>query len=136
MITVNRNPTQRDLRIFGMLLTCFAFVVVALILWQFDSPRWAFRIGGVMSFLVMAYAAFPWIRRPVYFGWMIAAYPFGMLVSFLILLLLYYVLLTPIGWLRRIFVGDPLTRTWDTEARSYWSDRETSADPERYLRQY
>ncbi len=136
MNAINRNPTARDLKIFGVLLAVFSCVVVTIVWWKFASPRWAIRIGSVASILLLVYAAAPSLRRSIYVGWMMAVYPIGVIISLLLLVVLYYVVLTPIGWLRRALVGDPLTRGWDPEAESYWSDREVVSEPERYFRQY
>ncbi len=136
MHTINRNPTECDLRVFGVLLACFSCVVVTIAWWRFESPRWAFCIGSVASVLVLVYAAIPSLRRRVYVGWMTAVYPIGVVSSLLLLAMLYYAILTPIGWLRRTLLGDPLTRDWDSDVESYWSEREVVNDPERYYRQY
>ena len=54
----------------------------------------------------------------------------------LILGLLYYVVMTPLGFVMRVFGHDPL-RKRRRPAPSYWDLREeTPVDPERYRKQY
>ena len=46
-------------------------------------------------------------------------------LSWLVLVVLYFGVLTPIGLLARVVRADPLARTWEPERTSYWVDRET-----------
>ncbi|MFN7962698.1 MAG: hypothetical protein U0002_15625 [Thermoanaerobaculia bacterium] len=70
------------------------------------------------------------------FGWLRASEPMGWTVSHLVLGLVYFGLLTPIGWLLRRFRPDPLKQRLDRSAKSYWVEHKTPSDLERYFRQY
>ena len=48
---------------------------------------------------------------------------------------LFFFLMTPIGWARRLF-GDPLNRAWDTTVPSYWKPVPSDTAPQRYQRMY
>ncbi len=136
MIEINTNPTQRELRVFGILLCLFVVVLASLLFWRWELRGLAMAVSAAGTLLLLVYATFPASRRLVYVGWMTAAYPIGVVVSFGLLAAIYYGVLTPIGLLRRWMLGDPLTRQGDVAAKSYWVDRAESADNERYFHQY
>ena len=52
------------------------------------------------------------------------------------MLIAYYLVLTPIGLIRRISGRDPLHRRFDRDADSYWIARKPASDTKRYFRQY
>jgi hypothetical protein len=68
-------------------------------------------------------------------GWMALAYPIGWVVSHVLLAATYFLVFTPIGWMMRIFGRDPLERTIDRSARTYWIAHEPGGDPSSYFRQ-
>ena len=61
---VNRNPTPRDLRWFGLLLPLFVALVGAIARWQFDAPAAALGIWSAGGALAALYWAAPPLRRP------------------------------------------------------------------------
>ena len=90
---------------------CYGLGSLALIgaycLWGKDSLRaaaafWAVAAAGLVGVLR------PGFLRPVYVLWMALAFPIGWTVSHLLLLIVYYLVLTPIGLLMRLFGYDPL----------------------------
>jgi hypothetical protein len=67
---------------------------------------------------------------------MYAAYPIGWVVSHVLLGLIYFGLLTPVGWLMKLFGYDPMERRFDRAAASYWVERERQTDAGRYFKQF
>jgi hypothetical protein len=65
-----------------------------------------------------------------------AAFPIGFVVSHVILAIVYYLILTPIGLLVRAIGRDPMERRFDRDAESYWVVRQPIDDPGRYFRQF
>jgi hypothetical protein len=57
-------------------------------------------------------------------------------VSHLLLLVVYYLVLTPIGLLMRLIGYDPLQRRFDRSAQSYWTPHDPAADDARYFKQF
>jgi hypothetical protein len=78
----------------------------------------------------------PNLVQPVYAGMMAVTAPIGMLVSFVVLAVTYFLVVTPLGLARRALKGDTLKRGFDRDARTYWVKRETGKDVKRYFRQY
>jgi hypothetical protein len=136
MLTIDRNPPQEQLRSFGVLLAIFVPVFGALIWWRTGRPvaaTWIWAIGGVLTAL---YWIIPPLRRLVFVGWMIAVFPIGWTVSHLMMGLIYYGVITPIGLIMRASGRDPLFRSFDRSARTYWTPHTRTDDIRRYFRQY
>jgi hypothetical protein len=67
---------------------------------------------------------------------MYAAYPIGWVVSHVLLALIYFGVLTPIGRIMAVCGYDPMERRFDRAASSYWIEREPNRDASRYFRQF
>ena len=132
MITINRNPSARDLKWFGLLLLAFFAILGALARWRFDAPSGA-TVGVALS---AVYYAAPPIRPWIFVGWMYAAFPIGWTISHLLMLIIYYLILTPLGLMVRLSGRDLLDRRFDPDATSYWSRRPSDRDPSSYFRQF
>jgi len=136
VIEINRNPSRRDLTVFGLLL---ALVVAGAGAWL----RWWAGLGtaAAVTWIVggafwLTYVAVPPLRRPLYVGWIVAFYPLGWVLSHVALAVVYYLVLTPIGLIRRKVGGDPLRRRFDRSATTYWIERDEPPDPSSYLRPF
>ena len=133
---VNRNPSLRDLRWFGLLLPVFVALVGAIARWQFKVPAAALGIWSTGGALAALYWLAPPLRRHILVGWMYAALPIGWTVSHLVMGVVYFAVVTPIGLLSRLVRGDTLHRRPDRNARSYWIERPHRSGSRRYLRQF
>lgn len=136
MIEIDRNPSPRTLLLFGFLLAAFAGLVGWLLAWRFDAPeaaRWVWIVGGALGLLCVA---LPPIRRPLYLAWSYAFYPIGWVLSHVLLAAIWYLVLTPIGLLLRLFGRDPLGRRRDPQARTHWVPYRSRSDADRYFRQF
>jgi hypothetical protein len=72
-----------------------------------------------------------------YETWSLLFLPLAWSVSSLLLVLVYYGVLTPIGLVLRLVGRDPLHREFDRSAASYWVKRdEMAVDPDRYFCQF
>ena len=136
MIEINKNPSPRELRWFGVLFLAFSGVLGAVVIWRFGAMRVSTWIWGVGAGVTLVYYVVPPLRRSVYLAWMYLTYPIGWVVTNLILAAVYFLLLTPIGLVRRARGHDPLTRRIDRDASTYWIEHRPDADPKRYFRQF
>jgi hypothetical protein len=131
----SRAPTRSELRWFGLLLLTVFASLAALVAWRFEAGGFARGLAGTGVALALLYYALPPLRRPLYRGWMRLVTPFGRLVSQVVLAIVYFGVLTPIGVAVRAFGRDKLERRFVADARSYWTARSREADTSRYLRQ-
>ena len=125
----------RDLRKFGLLV---GGVLVLLGLWFVFRHKpwhpWLWVPGaGLMAFALIA----PRGLKQIHLGWMILAITLGLVVSTILLTLFFYVVVTSIGMLARLFGKDFLARKW-SNSPSYWLVRPTSEakQPRDYERQF
>ena len=72
----------------------------------------------------------------IYTAWMVGFQPIGWTVSHLLLAVIYYGVITPIGLLMRLLGRDPLQCRFDSAASSYWIQRKQNSDTDRYFRQF
>lgn len=105
---------------------------------QPGHPRWWIAIAvlstgvfGMLGILLERRLAAVLYRR-----WMQAALPLGWSFSALLLALAYYLVLTPLGWLRRTLGGDPLARRFEPGRTSYWIAHPGPRAREGYFRQF
>lgn len=136
LIERNHEPTPHELRVFGLLLGPFFGLIGTIVLWRTGS--WTVTIVCWMAALLSAitYHCMPSIKRPMYMAWMAIMYPIGWAVTHLLLALVYYGWVTPIGLLMRLFGYDPMRRRVNRRAGSHWIRRKPIKDVSRYFKQY
>lgn len=136
MIEVNKNPSRRDLMWFGILFPVFIAILGTIIHWRFGAPSVARLVWIVGAAVTILYGAIPAIRAPFYVGWMYAVFPIGWTISHLVLAMIYYLVVTPLGIFLRLRGIDPLERELDRSADTYWKPHKPAQRPNRYLRQF
>ena len=136
MLEINRHPSARELRWFGVLLAVFVALAGGLVYWRLEAPAAARMIWTGGTALAAIYGAVPPLRRWIWCAWLYAAYPIGWTMSHVVLAATYYLVLTPIGLLLRLVHGDPLDRAPNRPAASYWTARRPVRDVRRYFRQF
>ncbi|MCB9558001.1 MAG: hypothetical protein H6707_17945 [Deltaproteobacteria bacterium] len=146
VLSTNWRPNDKQLKSFG----CIAFVVfggiAGCIFWQqsfWGREMAAATANGVALGLAIAAALClglsfvrPRVLLPLYWLLMAISYPIGFVISNVVLFVIFMLLLTPLGLLKRAFGRDPLARSLDRQAQSYWIERSPPPPAERYFRQY
>lgn len=136
MITINRHPSRRDLLVFGALLALFTAALGSLLHYYHGLSEAARVVWLLGSVLTTIHFLIPPLRRPIYLGWMGAVYPIGWIVSHLLLALVFYFLLTPIGLLSRLLGRSSIDKRGQADSVSFWEKRPAGPPAERYFRQY
>ena len=136
LISVNRNPSRRQLRQFGILWLVFLGVLGALSYFKSGNHQ-AAAVFWAVSVLVPIFGwIFPAFMRIVFLALSYAAFPIGFVVSHVILALVFYLVLTPVGLLMRLLGHDPMDRHIDSETESYWTERTDNTEVKRYFHQF
>jgi hypothetical protein len=136
MIPLPTNPTERDLRWFGGLGMPFLWGVALWLTVRHNAAGWAVGVATIGLLLgIIAYVR-PQLLRPVYIGWMMAVFPIGWVIGHVLLGIVYFGVLTPVGWLLRLSGHDPLDRQPDRSAATYWQPRTRQRKPADYFRQF
>ncbi len=136
MISINLNPSRREMRWFGLLVLLFFGLIGGLVLWRAQSLTVSVTLWSIGAAMCAMYYAIRPLRRPIYRGWMYAVYPIGWVISHTVLALTYYLVLTPIGLLMRGLGRDPMERRLDRSAKTYWVPYNPHGEATRYFRQF
>lgn len=111
----------KGLRQFGLILggiLCVLFGFLLPWLWNWDSvPNWVF-IGTGIATIIWALLA-PDSMKRLYYGWMRIALLIGNTINGIILAIVFFVVITPMGLVMRMLGKDPLRRKIDEQAISY-----------------
>jgi len=125
----------KELRKFG-LAVAVVLCVLAGIHWLRSGhlQPWWFAAAGLLA--GCAYAK-PRLLLPVLRVWMPIAKCINFVVTHVILILAFYLVITPAGIVMRIVGHDPMQRKFRPEADSYWEDLpQEEVTKERYLKQF
>lgn len=137
VIQINRNPSLRELNQFGFVWLGFLVVFAAVAWFKWHSPV----VSGILGGAAVVVPAIGWLAprfmRLVFLGLSYAAFPIGWVVSHLVLAMVYFLVVTPIGLIMRLLGHDPMRRRFDRGATSYWIERSaTAVNARRYFRQF
>jgi len=110
---------RKGLREFGLVTGAIVAVLFGLffpwLLERWPPPWWPWIIFGVLTVLGLAA---PMALNPVYKIWMRFGLIMSKIMTPLIMGIVFYIVITPVGLFRRLFAEDPLARTFD-DADSY-----------------
>ena len=125
----------KQIRIFGIAAFIFFGCFCTLGIWTNKSiPTYLF---GAFSVIGLGFILIPKPMRPVYIAWLKIAGFLNLVVTSLILVLVYYLVITPSGLIKRLIDGPPLPLKPDKKASSYWVNRtEPSQSKERFIKRY
>ncbi|MEO7192307.1 MAG: SxtJ family membrane protein [Vicinamibacterales bacterium] len=130
---VTKAPSQKHLRQFAGLFLVI-FLGMAATRWFGGRHDLTARVLAVAAVVVgVTGLAAPSLVRPIYTGWMIAAFPIGWTVSRLVLLAIFFLVVTPIGLAFRLFGRDALHLRRHTPT-TYWTAKPQAKTAD-YLRQ-
>jgi len=110
---------KKGLRQFGLMMAGFIAGIFGLVLpwmWGLAYPLWPWATGVV--FLVWAVGS-PASLRPMYMGWMKVAMVIGGVINHLVLAVVFYVVMLPMGLVMRAMGKDPMARKFDKTMKSY-----------------
>lgn len=119
MSTQQPLPSNRQ---FGLVFVVFFALLGGFSLWR--GGRWwpgLFAASGLVA-LIGLFA--PTLLTPFNRWWMKLAEVLHRVVSPLVLGLMFYVILTPVGLVMRLAGRDEMRRRWDSKGSSYWISRE------------
>ncbi len=133
------SSDRKSLRSFGLVMGVVLLVIAAVVTWKsgwaVTTAVWATGVASVL-FFVSALAA-PQSLRGIHRVWMMLATVLGFVMTRVILSIVFFFVVTPIGLALRAFGKDPLTKGPDSTLKSYWIDKEyRTRDRERLTKYY
>jgi hypothetical protein len=136
IVRIERNPTRRQLQVFALSWLVVFGILGGCVWWKNGSLGVAGVLWAVGTVVPVVGLAWPGFLRVAFLAACYATFPIGLVVSYLILAVVYYMVLTPIGFVLRLKGQDPLRRRFDRNAKSYWTPRRQEEDSERYFKQF
>ena len=130
---------SKKIREFGwVMLIILSVLIPAFISWRND---WSITnlmliFSGIGLILFLPSVFFPMSMKGVYRGWMLFALLLGFVMTKVLLTIIFFLLITPIGLARQLLVKDPLKLKANPEASTYWVKKERIITPESYEKQY
>ncbi|HEU0037957.1 MAG TPA: SxtJ family membrane protein [Verrucomicrobiae bacterium] len=129
------KTSERDLRKFGLLVGGVFAVLGLLFLIRHKAHYPYFLMPGVV--LTVSGAIFPRALRTIYIAWMAVAVVLGFVMAHIILTLFFFLVITPIGLVARLFGKDFLGLKLDRQGATYWIRRgQKSKAQANYERQF
>jgi len=120
-------------RLFGIALAVPFALLGGVRALRGGEPRWwALAISAA---LVLTALIRPAALEPLAAIWTRILRPVHAVVTMLSMGLLFFLVITPVGWLRRRLVRDPLRLRFDAGTRTYWRER-PPADPGSMVNQF
>ena len=118
----NIKTNKEEIRKFGFLIGGVLIAISIFMLWKaFSQYQMVFIIG--VSFILLG-LIIPKILKPVYIIWMTFATILGWIMTRVILTILFYLIVMPIGLIARIFGTKFLDLSWHNDNESYWNKRD------------
>ena len=110
---------KKGLREFGLLtggIIALLFGLILPLLWGHSLPLIPWIIAGVLGSLALL---IPQSLAPIYQGWMRVAQVLAWVNSRIILGIIFFIIVTPMGLIMKIMKRDPLQRKFEFRLESY-----------------
>lgn len=137
LVDINWTPTRRELRQFAV-ITLVGCAIVGAILRGYDHRTAATVVWAVGAVIGLVGLAVPVAVKPVFLALSAVSWPIGFVLSYVVLGIFYYVVITGTGLAFRLVGRDPLHLKPDPTATTYWEPK-SLPDPQnksRYFRQF
>jgi hypothetical protein len=131
----NIKSDKSEIRKFGLTIGVFLMVIAGFLFWRGKESFEILLVSGFVLFVLGL--VIPVVLKPIYWIWMILAVILGWIMTRVILSLLFYIVITPIGIFSRLFGSKFLDLKWEKSKDSYWNTRTTKQrNNEEYERQF
>jgi len=117
----NIKSEKSDLRKFGITIGVILLIIAGFLFWK-EKESFQILLTFGITFCILG-IVIPFILKPIYWVWMIFATILGWIMTRVILSLLFYIIVTPIGLIPRFFGKQFLELQWDKSKESYWNFR-------------
>jgi len=137
IIEIDYNPSRKKLRDFGI-IALIASIALSFFLYFFKhlAVHWIFIIIGAGLFIFLSSLISSKLTRLIYLGLTFLTFPIGYVLSYLVMGMFYFLIITPVGLIFKLAGKDPLYRKFDYSAKSYWLKRQPPDKLDRYFHQF
>ena len=133
--SVARGPAPESSdRSFGIVFACAFTVIGAWPLIRFETPRWwAFVLAAAFAAAALIR---PQILHPLNRAWLALGRLLHKIMSPIVMGVIFFVTVTPTGWIMRLLGKDVLSLERRSDLESYWITREPAAGTESMKNQF
>ena len=135
IIEYRTTPTPSEKKWFGLMGGVFFCVLAGLFVLR-GHPEWSRNMLFTGAGFTAVYYVVPPLKRWIFALWMTLAYPIGWTISHVLLGILYYLVMTPIGLVLRLTGRDSMHRRLDKSAATYWTPHQPAKNKARYFQQF
>ena len=121
---------------FGVSLATMLLCVASIIWWRWGLTAIASTVAAIGILQGVLYYLAPRFRAIITRGFFIIVWPLSAIVSVILLALLFFLVVTPIGIILRLLGRDPLAKLPSKTADTYWVNCAANETKESYFRQY
>ena len=119
------ETTQKHLREFGLLVGSILLLVSSY--WWFyrdiyETARYIMFPIGALLFLIGLVV--PSVLKPAYKVWMTIAHVLAWVNTRILISLIFFLVITPIGFVMRLIKGDLLGEKFHSDSDTYWTETE------------
>ena len=137
LVEVNFQPGPKDLRSFGtigLIATCIIAALLYLI--KGLTFGWVAAIISVGVLIFISSRISLKVTKGIYLTFTLLTLPIGIAVSYLLMGIFYYLVITPVGLFFRLIGRDILNRKFKPHTDTYWIKRNRQEDLKHYFRQF
>ena len=116
------NLDEKTLKKFGITMGIAFLVITAIFSTKHNSIILPTLLVSLAFFILAALA--PWLLRPIYIIWMKFARILAWVNTRIILCVIFYLILAPMGLIMKLFGKDLLDRKIERNQDSYWHKKE------------
>lgn len=121
----NIPNSNRDIRSFGITMGIILFIISGLLMYY---NKEIYQIIGIIALTFVGLGLIiPVVLKPLYFVWMTFAAILGWVMTRVILCLVFYLIITPIGLLTKL-LGEDFLALKRAESDSYWNYRDSTEE--------
>ncbi len=135
-IELNKDPSREQLASFGRLWTPVFAMILSTMCWNaafFTGCVIALTAGVIVS--AIAWMNPMWLKG-IFVTSTLVTFPIGVVLGFGLMASVYYLCIVPIGFMLRWLKKDPLVKSLDVAAESYWIERSEPISVARYFKQF
>ena len=122
----NISTGKSDIQKFGYTIATILLIAAGFLF--FGGKEYYQNLIVISSIFFCFGLIIPIILKPLYIIWMAFAVILGWFMTRLILMILFYFILTPIGLLGKLFGYNFLENNFNSSANSYWNLRDSKSE--------
>tara|TARA_B100000519_G_C14229980_1_gene431911 strand:- start:888 stop:1301 length:414 start_codon:yes stop_codon:yes gene_type:complete len=129
------KKSNSDIRSFGITIGII-LIIISAFLFYYEKSSYQIFFSVAFGFIGLG-IILPISLKPIYIVWMTFAVILGWIMTRVILSLLFFLIMTPTGFIARLFGKQFLELEWDDSKNSYWNYRsKTDTLKEDYEKQF